>query len=512
MAQESAQTVSGSTPDAALPGAGRVDRFALGGRTLRQHAARGTMINAAFNVGLAALTVARRFLVAIFLTATEYGIWGLIFVAVTAILWFKEIGINDKYIQQDEPDQELAFQKAFTLNLIWTGLFCLVILAAVPVFSVIYGQPEIIAPGSLFSLAVLATAFQAPTWVFYRQMRYTAQRLLLSIEPVLGFIVTIVLGAAGAGYWSLVIGILAGTWAAALASVIWSPYPLRWRFDRAIVKDYYSFSWPLLLSAGSGFIVVQVSVIVGQATVGLVGVGAIGLAGTIAAFADRVDTIITQTLYPAVCAVKDRVDLLFEAFTKSNRLALIWGMPFGLGLALFAPDVVHYVLGDKWDVATGLLQVFGVMAGFKQIAFNWTAFHRAIGDTRPIAVNGVVSFVVFVALVIPGMILWGLTGYAIAICAMLAAQIVLRGYYLSRLFSGFRMLRHTVRAVAPSVPAVAVIGGLHLLESGPRTGSLVVAELCLYLVVTVVATWLLERSLLREMFGYFRAATRPAGA
>ena len=188
--------------------------------------------------------------------------------------------------------------------------------------------------------------------------------------------------------------------------MIASPYRIRWRFDRSIVREYYSFSWPLLLSAGSGLIVVQVAVILGEATVGLVGVGAIGLSGNVATFADRCDAIVTQTLYPAVCAVKDRADLLFEAFTKSNRLALIWGMPFGLGLALFAPDLVHYVLGDKWNVpsaAPGVRRHRGV----RQIAFNWTAFHRAVGDTRPIAINGFASLVAFVVTAIPGMILWG---------------------------------------------------------------------------------------------------------
>src|SRR5436190_21580427 len=198
MAEQPVQTVPGPESANASVGADRVDRFALGGRTLRQHTARGTMINGGFDVAIAGLGVSRRFLVAIFLTASDYGVWGLIFVAVTAVLWFKDIGITDKYIQQDDTDQEAAFQKAFTLNLIWTLFFCVLILVAVPVFSLIYGQPQIIAPGSLFAVGVLGTALQTPTWVFYRQMKFREQRILLSIEPVVGFIVTIALGAAGA--------------------------------------------------------------------------------------------------------------------------------------------------------------------------------------------------------------------------------------------------------------------------------------------------------------------------
>ena len=32
---------------------------------------------------------------------------------------------------------------------------------------------------------------------------------------------------------------------------------------------------------------------------------------------------------------------------KSNRLAMMWGIPFGVGLALFAADLVHHVIGRE---------------------------------------------------------------------------------------------------------------------------------------------------------------------
>jgi hypothetical protein len=41
-------------------------------------------------------------------------------------------------------------------------------------------------------------------------------------------------------------------------------------------------------------------------------------------FTERLDTIVSDTLYPTVCAVADCPALLFEAFVKSNRLALMW--------------------------------------------------------------------------------------------------------------------------------------------------------------------------------------------
>src|SRR4051812_2247609 len=178
-------------------GSTRIDRAKLHGRSLREHAARGTMVNAGFQIGLALLGASRRFLIAIFLTASDYGLWGLIYTAVAAILWLKDVGIGDKYIQQDEPDQEVAFQKAFTLELAWSGIFVALVFLGMPVFALIYGQPHIVIPGYLMSLCVLAGAFQSPSWIFYREMRFARQRALLAIEPIVGFVVTMVLGAVG---------------------------------------------------------------------------------------------------------------------------------------------------------------------------------------------------------------------------------------------------------------------------------------------------------------------------
>ena len=490
----------------------RLTHLSLGDRSLREHTARGTIINAAFSIGLAGLNVSQRFFIAIFLTVADYGLWGLIFAAVTAVLWLKEVGIGDKFVQQDEPDQELAFQKAFTLNLMWSLLFFVLVLAAVPAFAQLYGRTEIILPGFLLALTVLSSAFRFPTAVFYRQMRFVRQRALQAIEPVVGFVVTMTLGIAGFGYWSLVIGLLAGVWAAAAAATIACPYRLALRYDRGTLGEYVSFSWPLLVNGATGLVVVQVSVILGEAEVGLAGVAAIGLAGNIAAFADRVDQIVMMTLYPAVCAVRDRVDLLFESFTKSNRLALIWGMPFGFGLALFAPDLVNLVLGDKWEVATALLQVFGITAAVAQIGFNWPAFQRAVGDTKPLAVHALGGLSTFIVVGVPGLLMWGLTGYAVAIGCMTAVQLAIRTHYLRKLFGGFDLARHSARAIVPVVPAVGTILALRLVEGAERPLGVVFGELALYAFVVVVATWTAERTLLRELTSYLRRSARPAPA
>lgn len=91
---------------------------------------------------------------------------------------------------------------------------------------------------------------------------------------------------------------------------------------------------------------------------------------------------------------------------------------------------------------------------------------------------------------------------------MTAAMLSTRGYYLVKLFPGFSIARHMVRAVLPTVPAALAVLALHPVESGHRTAAIAVLEFAVYAVVTALATALFERRLLAEMRGYLGRAPR----
>jgi O-antigen/teichoic acid export membrane protein len=477
---------------------------------LRVRAARGTMVTAAFEAGLHALSFLKGFVIAAFLTTSEYGVWGILVITIGTLTWLKQIGVSEKFVQQDEDDQEAAFQKAFTFDLASNGALMALMLLLLPLFALLYDNWDLMAPGLLIIASLPAWSLRAPSWIYYRDMRFGRQRALDAIDPIVSFLVSIALAASGVGYWSLVIGLVAGAWAAAIGAVVASPYRLRWRWDGATAREYFSFSWPLFVASASALVIPQVSMLAGNALVGLAGVGAIALAASIATYTDRVDQIVTRALYPAICRVQDRIDVLFEAFVKSNRLTLMWGLPFGVGIALFAPDLVEFALGSQWEPAVGLIQAFGLVAAIDHIGFNWTAFYQARGQTRPLAVTAPIVALTFLAAAVPGMALWGLDGFAAGIAVMALVSLVVRGYYLRRLFRGFRMLPHALRAVTPTVPAVAAVLAVRLLDF-ERTAGVAIGELALYLAVTAAATLFFERALLREAIGYL-GGRAPAAA
>jgi O-antigen/teichoic acid export membrane protein len=427
-------------------------------------------------------------------------VFGVLAAALGTLLWLKQVGIGDKYIQQTDDDQERAFQVAFTLELALSLCFFVLVLVAVPVMTLVYGESELLAPGFVVSFAVLGAALQTPIWPYYRSMDFVRQRSLQAVDPLLSFVVTVALAALGAGYWALVLGLLAGTFGGAAVAVAFSPYPLRLRWEPGALRSYASFSWPLLVASFAGIAIAQSATLVAEVSVGLAGVGAVALAGSIVAYTGRVDQIVTQSLYPAICRVADRPAALVEAFVKSNRLALSFGLPFGVGLALFAEPLIDDVLGDRWLPALGLVQAFALIAGVDQLGFNWTAFYRAIGKTRPIAVANVCAAVVFLAVAIPLLLSEGLDGLAIGMAATTCVALGVRGFFVHRLFPEVPLVRLAVRGAVPAACGAAVV----LLAGAPA-----LVELVLFLVVVGGVTWLLQGDVVREAVGYVVRRREP---
>ena len=187
----------------------------------------------------------------------------------------------------------------------------------------------------------------------------------------------------------------------------------------------------------------------------------------------------------------------------------MWAVPFGLGITLFASDLVHFGIGDRWIPAIVLLQWFGVTAAVEahrlQLGRVLPRARRHAADRGDVGRGdrGVRRGHV------PLLLTDGLRGLAIGLAVQATTLVLVRGFFLRRLFRGFHLGRHALRAIAPSIPAVGAVVLARAIESGPRTEARALGELALYVGVTIAATLLFERDLLREARGYL---TRPAAA
>jgi len=128
-----------------------------------------------------------------------FAVVSLLAVSLGTLLWLKQVGIGDKYIQQDHPDQQAAFEIAFTLQSMLCGAFTLIALT----------QPDrwkgrsVDLAGDELSMTETAEVFarvtQRPvamgrTWLFMLRPRVLGTLVLAAIVTGLGLMLCVVPG------------------------------------------------------------------------------------------------------------------------------------------------------------------------------------------------------------------------------------------------------------------------------------------------------------------------------
>lgn len=481
------------------------DRLSFPAPQLRRRVARGAIVNGVYLSVAEGLVLVQGLVVSILLGPRAIGLYGIVAATAVTIAQLRRVGIDEAFVAQDEPDQAVEFQRAFSLDLAFSSLFAVVIVLAAPVVAVVYGDWRLLPLTAAVAYLPIAFALQAPTWVLARRMDFVRQRRLLAVVPVVTFVVTVPLAAAGAGVWSLVIGPFVGNAAGAVAAIRASPYRLALRFDRDARRRYIRFSWPVFTVSLLVLVQQQGQVLAFDTWGGLAAAGYITMAATLTRYADRADLIIGATIYPAICAVRDRIGTLEELFVKSSRLTLAWSLPLCAGFVLFSPDFVAFVLGHEWDGATVLLQGLGAAAGLQQIGFIWFTFYRARGETTPYLIEFSILTGSFLALAIPGLFIFGAGGFVWGRLLAVGIGLGVRRHYVRRLLPNVSLAALGARALAPVLAGGAAAAALRLaLWGGSRGATQAVAEVVLFLAVTAAATWALERKLLAEALDYLR--------
>ena len=479
---------------------------------LRARLARGGVVNAGFMTGAEGLVVLQGLLATALLGPDAIGLYGIVSTTAMTIVALRRVGTDEAFVRHEAEDEALEFQRAFTVELALGLAAALLIALAAPVLAALYDDDRLLALTLAVTYLPVAFALQAPQWIFFRRMDYVQLRLLQAIVPLGTVLVATPLLLAGVGVWALIIGPLAGNALAVAAALRASPYPLAVRPDRDAARRYLRFSWPIFLTALGALVVAQGQIALYGLDRGLAAAGWMTLAVTLTRYADRADQIVATTIYPAIVRVHDRLALQEELFTGASRIGLLFAFPFGAGLALFAGDLVDFVLGEEWEPAIPLIAGLALITAAGQIGYTWFAFQRARGEPGPQAVETGVLAGTFLLLAVPAALAWGTAGFLAGRAAGMACVLAVRRVYLRRLLPGVRVEALALRAAIPAALASAAVLAIRLsLWGGERQLGQALGELALWAVLVVVLVLRLDGPLLRELRGLVRGpAAGPA--
>src|SRR3954462_15351722 len=152
------------------------DRPPLARGELRRRIVRGTAVNAVALAAVDLVVLAQGLIVTRLLGPTAIGLYGIVTTTTMTVVGLKRVGVDEAFVAQDEPEQALEFQRAFTLELAISACFSLVLCALAPVVAAVYGDPRLLPLMAATAYLPLAFALQAPTWIFFRRMDFARPR------------------------------------------------------------------------------------------------------------------------------------------------------------------------------------------------------------------------------------------------------------------------------------------------------------------------------------------------
>lgn len=471
---------------------------------------RGALVNLGFAVVVQGFTALQVVLVPRLIGPDGIGLYALALGGLAIGNTLKELGIPQKVVQEREVDLHTSYSVAFTLELLLAGTFLLAVVGVAPILAAAYDRPELWLLTTVLGLSIFSTAFlDLPAALPYRQLRFARYNLLTSIGPVVSVAVTIPAAYAGWGVWSLAAGSIAGFIVASLVMFFGGSIRPRLVWDRALVRRFVQFGWPLWLGQVLAVAAGWGSMVVVSSTIGVAGLGFFQLAQSWASKALHIDGILSNTVFPALCSIQSSVERLRRAFVITNRLSMLWAAPAGFGIALFAEPVVRLVLGDRWEPAVILVQAQGLGVVVTSIGYNWYLFFAARGQTRPQLVVSLLGVAWLVVAVIPLLFLFELEGAAASIVVLAAGTYLVRQHYLRTIFGPFSLVRLVWRELVAGAACAAAVLVVRELWWEIDDGVGLVSQLALYGVLVAGAGAVATGPVIRQVFSAVRGSRAP---
>ena len=287
----------------------------------------------------------------------DFGVVGMatVFIGLTTIV--TEFGIGSAIlVYRDMRDSTVAQLNALSLMLGVAG-FVVCCIAAWPL-SLFYHEPALrmvmVGLGGTF---VVDSFRSVPAALLQRELRFREFAILESTKQIAGSLLGVVLAASGWGYWSLVVGNLAG-------SIIWTLAMLERRRSRFAwprlteLRPYLQFNRQVITERIAWYGYSSSDFIVAGRLLGTEPLGVYTYAWTLANLPGEKILVLLQRVLPSIysAAQSDQGALrrYFLLATESLSLVVI---PVTVGLALVAEDFVVVVLGRQWIATIPILRI-----------------------------------------------------------------------------------------------------------------------------------------------------------
>ena len=381
---------------------------------LKQRSIRGGAVTILAQGSKFVLQMGSTIILARLLLPEDYGLIGMVTVAIGFAKLFKDLGLSNATIQKAEIDREQV-STLFWINFAISCLTAIVVAATAPLLSWFYQEPRLtgitLALTSIFILGGLTVQHQA---LLRRQMHFLKLAKIEIASTLFSVVVAIIAAKLGFGYWALVfmqIAVAAGNTVGVWWACSWRPGP---PVMGSGVKSMLAFGGNL-----TGFNLVNYfsrnldNILIGRYW-GSQQLGIYAKAYQLVLLPiQQINTPITSVALPALSSLQNNPKQYRKYYYQAILLISTLGMPAIAFLFASADKAILLTLGEQW------LDVVPIFRYLMPAAFNATIgvgigwVYQSLNLVNRLFRWGVVSATINVILFVVG-VRWGAVGVAAA--------------------------------------------------------------------------------------------------
>ena len=426
----------------------------------------GVSWNASSSVLGLLIVFVRSVVLARLLTPEDFGLFGMAFTIVAALNALTTIGLDRTIVANkfDTADELKAH-----LNTVWSAelirslVIALLVSASAFPISRFYGQAELKVIIPIFGLISLVQGFQNIGLAILRKEISFARIFWYELATnVAGLALTVALAVVMRNVWALVIGLLLTAVLGTVLSYIFHPYRPRLAFEKVALSRALNLGKFVLVIAVASYVITMAdNVMVGR----LLGTGALGnysLAYNIAGAPILVLVFaLERVLFPAYAEITaQRPERLEQAFTKVFSISSIIMLTITVPLFLLAGEIVQLLFGSRWISAGTVLRILALVIPLRGLTLIISTVLFALNRPKQLAVGKTLEAVVFLAVLYPLIMAFGLTGAAWAGVIAYAFACVNRLVALNQIIPGIssKLFRISLSTLAATGAGLLIAG------------------------------------------------------
>ena len=293
-----------------------------------------------------------------------FGLISLVYVFITALHLFSDVGIGTSLIQNKRGEEPDFLNTAWTLQvcrgvILW---FCTLLLAW-PIAH-LYQQPQFLWLIPVVGLGTVISGFNSTSvFTLNRNMAFRPLAIFELSGQLTGIVVMIVWAWFSPTIWA----ILMGSFASQILQLIWSHYwnsssPHRFMLNQEVVREILSFGKWIFVSTALTFFAEQADRLILGKILTLDVLGVYGVALTLADIPRSITLALSgKVMFPAITKLADQPREILRAKILKNRQPILIACAAGLALLVSFGDVAIKILyDDRYIQAAWMLPILAL--------------------------------------------------------------------------------------------------------------------------------------------------------